>query len=261
MAIIKEVTEAFIKDLVKNGKRQDGRDFLSYRDVRVEKGVIENDEGSALAQIGETKVLCGIKFDLMEPFPDRPDDAVVMVGAEFSPMAHPDFEPGPPREDSIELARVVDRAIRSADCIDSSTLPRTEEKVTAIFIDLHILDNCGNLIDAASLAAMAALKSTQVPKIDKETERLVREDFIGPLPLKRSALVCSFEKIAGRTVVDANEEEEMASDGRMSIGVTDDGFVCCGQKSGAAGFSKQELLDLIDLSLEKSQYLFKAIEG
>ncbi|MBS3070261.1 exosome complex protein Rrp42 [Candidatus Micrarchaeota archaeon] len=259
MAIIKEVTEAFVKDLVKNGKRQDSRDFSSYREIRVEKGIIQNDEGSALVQLGDTKVLCGIKFDLMVPFPDRPDEAVVMVGAEFSPMAHPDFEPGPPREDSIELARVVDRAIRSADCIDSSTLPRTEEKVMAIFIDLHILDNCGNLIDAASLAAMAALKNAQVPKINGEG-KIIREDFSGPLALKRSAVVCSFEKIAGRMVVDATEEESTASDGRMSIGVTDDGLVCCGQKSGAAGFSKQELLDLIDLTFEKSKSLFKAIE-
>ena len=259
MAILNEVTEAFVKDLVKNGKRQDSRDFSSYREIRVEKGIIQNDEGSALVQLGDTKVLCGIKFDLMVPFPDRPDEAVVMVGAEFSPMAHPDFEPGPPREDSIELARVVDRAIRSADCIDSSTLPRTEEKVMAIFIDLHILDNCGNLIDAASMAAMAALKNAQVPKIDADG-KIIREDFSGPLPLKRSALVCSFEKIVGKTVVDATDEEETASDGRMSIGVTDDGFVCCGQKSGAAGFSKQELLDLIDLSMDKAKMLFNAIE-
>ncbi len=260
MAILREVTEAFVKDLVKSGKREDGRDFLAYREIRVEKGIIQNDEGSALVHLGDTKVLCGIKFDLMAPFADRPDEAVVMVGAEFSPIAHPDFEPGPPREDSIELARVVDRAIRSADCIDSSTFPRTEEKVMAIFIDLHVLDNCGNLIDAACMAAMAALKSARVPKIDKETEKIIREDFIGPLPLKRSALTCSFEKIGGKIIADANEEEQVASDGRMTVGVTDDGFVCCGQKSGAVGFSKQELLELIDISMEKAKALFKAIE-
>lgn len=258
---LSEVTEAFIKDLVKNNKRKDSRGFTDYREVKVIKGVIQNAEGSALAQIGDTKVLCAIKFDLMAPFADRPDEAVVMVGSEFSPMANPDFQAGPPDEKSIELSRVVDRAIRSSEAIDTTKLPRTEEKVMAIFIDLHILDHCGNLIDAASLAAMAALKDAKVPKLDVENSKIIREDFTGSLPLRRSALTVSFEKIGGKLINDATDEEELASDGRMTIGVSDDGKVCCGQKSGPAGFSKQELMHIIDASLEKSKSLFKAIEG
>ncbi|MFH1056675.1 MAG: exosome complex protein Rrp42 [Candidatus Micrarchaeota archaeon] len=254
-----ELTRAFVKDLVKSGKREDGRSFLDFRNASVKTGVIENDEGSAIATMGDSKVLCGVKIDLLLPFPDRPDDAVVMVGSEFSPMAHPEFQPGPPNENSIELARVVDRAIRSADCIDLKALPRTKEKVMAVFIDLQVLDQCGNLIDTAALAAMAALKNTRVPRLDVENAKVVREDFQGPLPLKRSALICSFEKIGEKIVVDASDKEEVASDGRLSIGVTDDGLVCCGQKSGEAGFSKQELLNLIDLSFEKTKPLFELL--
>ncbi|HLC38197.1 MAG TPA: hypothetical protein VJI71_01970 [Candidatus Norongarragalinales archaeon] len=257
--LIKEVTAAFISDLVKSGKREDGRNFDEYRTASVAKGFVQNAEGSALAQIGNTKVLCGVKFDLMTPFPDRPDEAVVMVGCEFSPMAHDDFEPGPPDANSIELARVVDRAIRSADCIDSSAFDRSEEKVMAVFIDLQVLDHCGNLTDTAALAAMAALKSARVPKIDKETGKLIRDEFVGEMPLKRSALTCSFEKIGGKLIVDASDSEEVASNGRLTIGVTDDGMVCCGQKSGSAGFSKQEIMGLMDLAFEKSKALFNAI--
>lgn len=256
---LSELTEAFVRDLIKNDKRQDGRGFLDYRPFSVEQGIIQNAEGSALARVGDTKVLCAIKFDLLAPFPDRPNEAVVMVGSEFSPMAHPAFQAGPPDERSIELARVVDRAIRSADCIDAASLPRTSEKVSAIFIDLHILDHCGNLIDAASLAAMAALKNARVPVVDVEKGKVVREEFTGPLPLKRSALTCSFEKIGGKIIADATDEEEIASDGRLTIGVSDDGLVCCGQKSGQTGFTKQELMDLIGLSFDKSKALFNVI--
>ena len=257
--LIDEVTDAFVSDLIKNGKREDGRSFLDYRNAKVETGLIPNAEGSALAQIGNSKVLCGVKFDLLNPFSDKPDDAVVMVGSEFSPMAHPDFQPGPPDERSIELARVVDRGIRSAGCVDSKAFDRTEEQVMAVFIDLHILDHCGNLIDTAALAAMAALKNAKVPKIDKEAKKLIRGDFVGSLPLKRNALTCSFEKISGKTILDATENEEVASEGRMTVGVTDDGFVCCGQKSGRTGFSKEELMNLVDVSLEKSKKLFSLL--
>ncbi|HIH20922.1 TPA: exosome complex protein Rrp42 [Candidatus Micrarchaeota archaeon] len=259
--ILKEVTEAVVKDLMKNGKREDNRPFTEYRNAIVQKGMLQNTEGSALAQLGDTKVLCGIKFDLLAPFADRPDEAVVMVGSEFSPMANPEFQAGPPGEDSIELARVVDRAIRSAGCIDTKTLPRSKDKVMGIFIDLHILDHCGNLIDTAALAAMAALRNAKMPKleIEGETGKLVRDEFTGPLPLTRSAITCSFEKIGGKILVDATDAEEVASDGRLTIGVTDDGFICCGQKSKAAGFQREEMMQLTDLAFEKSKALFELI--
>lgn len=258
--LLKEVTEALVRDLVKANKREDGRDFLAYREASVVTGVVPNAEGSAIARIGNTKVLCGVKIDLMAPFADRPDEAVVMVGSEFSPMAHPDFQAGPPDENSIELARVVDRAIRSADCIDVKALPRTEEKVMAVFIDFYILDHCGNLIDTAALAGMAALKNARLPKLDVENSKVLHEESEGSLPLARSALTCSFEKIGGKMLLDAVNSEEVASEGRLTIGVTDDGMICCGQKSGSAGFSKAEMLELIGVSLEKSKGLFEIIE-
>ena len=45
-----------------------------------------------------------------------------MTNCEMLPMADPSFEPGPPSEDSIELARVVDRGIRESQLIDLDKL-------------------------------------------------------------------------------------------------------------------------------------------
>jgi len=42
------------------------------------------------------------------------------------------FETGPPGEECIELARVVDRAVRSAECIDLDSL-YVEKKGTGCF--------------------------------------------------------------------------------------------------------------------------------
>ena len=90
--IIDQVRANFIKEMMKKSKRPDNRSLLEYRPVKVEKNVLENPEGSAIAHIGSTKVLSTVKFDLMAPFSDRPDEGVLMVGAEFPPLAHPDFE-------------------------------------------------------------------------------------------------------------------------------------------------------------------------
>jgi len=41
------------------------------------------------------------------------------TSAEFRPMASPRFESGPPNEESIEVARVIDRGIRESGAIDT----------------------------------------------------------------------------------------------------------------------------------------------
>lgn len=253
--ILDEIKESYVKDLLNKGKRADGRGLLDYREIKVDKEVIPNAEGSALACIGDTKVLAGVKFDIIEPFKDKPLEGTIVVNAEFSPLAHPEFNAGPPNEKSIELARVVDRGIRSAEVIDSKKLFIEEGKALGVFIDLYVIDNCGNLIDTAALAAMAALKCTRVQKYDAEKKQIIREEYAGPLELARTVVTTSFEKIDGKIIVDATDEEEIASEGRVTIATCDGELVCAAQKSGRAGFKPEELMNLIDIALEKGNWM------
>ncbi len=255
--IIEEVKEEYIKNLLKKGKRADGRGFFDYRPVTVEKGLIENAEGSALAAVGDTKVLAGIKFEVMEPFRDRPDEGVVIVNSEFCTLAHPDFEPGPPGEKAIELARVVDRGIRSAEVVDVKKFFLEEGKVLGLFIDLWVLDHSGNLADAAALAAMAALKCTRIPKY--EDGAIVRTEFSGPLETARDVVASSFEKIEGKIIADATEEEEIASEARLTLATCGEDLVCAAQKAGRAGFTAEEVLNLVDVAFEKRKELVKKL--
>ncbi|MCX6767853.1 MAG: exosome complex protein Rrp42 [Candidatus Micrarchaeota archaeon] len=255
--ILEEIKEEYVKNLLKKGKRADGRGLTDYRPITVQKGFLQNTEGSALASIGETKVLAGIKFDVMEPFRDRPDEGVMMVNSEFCILAHPGFESGPPNERAIELARVVDRGIRSAEAIDVKKFVLEEGKVLGLFIDLWVIDHSGNLIDTAALAAMGALACTKVPKY--EDGAIIRTEFTGPLEVARDVVATSFEKIEGKAVVDANDEEEIASEARMTFATCGDDLVCAAQKSGRGAFTKDELLGLVDLAFEKRKELMGKI--
>ncbi|PIO06154.1 RNA-binding protein [Candidatus Micrarchaeota archaeon CG08_land_8_20_14_0_20_59_11] len=257
--ILDEVKEAYVRDLLAKGSRADGRQLLQYRKVKVTKGAYPNAEGSALAEIGDTKVAAGVKFDAAIPFPDRPQEGVFMVNSEFPILAHPAFEPGPPNENSIELARVVDRGIRSAEVIDLKSLVLEEGKVLGIFVDLYVLDHSGNLIDCAALAAMAALADAKVPKYDAETKKLLRDQPVGALPIAHKIVTCSFEKIGSKILADGTDEEEIASDGRYTIATADSKTICATQKSGAAGFTRQEIVKMMDIALEKGEELRKLI--
>lgn len=253
--ILDQVKEEYVKDLMTKGKRADGRGLHDYREIRVDKNLFTNSEGSALAHIGDTKVLAAVKFDVLTPFADRPNEGVVMCNSEFSPMAHPDFQAGPPDENSIELARVVDRGLRSANAVDVKKLFLEEGKVMGVFIDLYTLDHCGNLTDTAALAAMAALTTARVPKY--EAGKLVRDESTGKLELNDVVVTTTFEKIAGKLVVDASGEEEVASEGRFTLATANDGKVAAGQKSKQAGFTQAEFLNMVDLALEKREQLIK----
>src|SRR3990172_8380842 len=113
-----EVKKDFIASLLDAGKRADGRALDEYRPISVEMRAVAKAEGSALVKGGKNQVGVGVKMALGEPFPDMPNSGVLTTNAELIPLASPTFEKGPPDEDTVELARVVDRGIRESHAID-----------------------------------------------------------------------------------------------------------------------------------------------
>src|SRR3989339_1242758 len=153
--------------LFESNTRLDGRKFTDYRPVKVEVNVTNTAEGSARVIIGKTDVIAGVKMEIMEPYPDTPNEGSIMVGAELLPLSSPEFELGPPGIQAIELARVVDRGIRESKAIDFKKLCITPgKKIWMVIIDICPINDAGNLFDAASLAALAALKDTRYPAFD-----------------------------------------------------------------------------------------------
>lgn len=106
-------SKKYIQSLLQKDLREDGRKTDQYRYIEVEYGVsAKSAEGSARVKIGNTEVVAGIKMEVGEPFPDKPDQGTIIVNVELLPLSSPEFESGPPDVDSIELSRVVDRGIR-----------------------------------------------------------------------------------------------------------------------------------------------------
>src|SRR5665648_285637 len=117
-SVMAQIQKDYIYSKLLIGERVDGRSLTDIREISVKTGVIEKAEGSALVKIGETEVMVGIKMQPGTPFPDSPDSGIIISNVELSVIASPDFEAGPPGEDSIEMARVIDRGIRESHAID-----------------------------------------------------------------------------------------------------------------------------------------------
>ncbi len=260
--VMASIMRDHIINLLREGKRVDGRSFEDYRDLEVKVNVIEKAEGSAWVRLGNTQVLVGIKVDLGEPFPDLPDKGVMTTNVELVPLASPTFEPGPPDENAIELARVVDRGIRESQAVELEKLVIVPGKlVRVVFIDVHVLDHDGNLLDASGIGAIAALMSTRIPKIeyDEESGEVKILDEYEPLPVRRVPIPVTFAKIGNNIVVDPNLDEERVMDGRLTITTDETGHISAVQKGEGGAFKLEEVMYAVDTAFKKAEEIRKVV--
>lgn len=252
-----------IKRMAANGKRLDGRPLDAFREVTVEKNAITTAEGSARVRIGNTEVIAGVKMAVGEPFADTPDEGVLMVGTELLPLASPEFESGPPGPEAVELSRVVDRAIRESKCLDTKALCITpKEKVWIVSIDIDVLDDDGNLIDAASLAAIAALQCTRLPLLDAEGAVRYGELSDKGLPLTCTPLSVTVARMGDALLVDTTGVETEAIDARLTVGTfVDNGAtkLCSMQKGGTGGLLAEEVDEMVRIASSKAGELRKLL--
>ncbi|MBT0159301.1 exosome complex protein Rrp42 [Candidatus Bathyarchaeota archaeon A05DMB-2] len=249
-----------IEQLIAKGKRLDGRGINDYREIKIEQGLIEKAEGSARVLLGKTEVLVGTKVETGEPFPDTPNEGVLTVNAELVPLASPSFEPGPPDENSIELARIVDRGIRESKAIATEKLCIEPGKnVFVVFVDIYVLNHDGNLIDASALAAVAALLNTKMPNYEVEDGEVKIKTGYTPLPLKSHPITVTLGKINGTLIVDPWLEEEQVMDSRISMAINEEGNICAIQKGGSGFFTPQQILEAKNIAIEKAAELRKKL--
>jgi len=250
-----------VKESLKSSKRLDNRDFNDFREITIEKGVISSADGSAKVKLGDTEVIVGVKINVGEPYPDSPDEGSMMFNLELSAISGPDFYTGPPSLESVEYGRVADRAIRSSECIDMKKLSIISgEKMYMIFIDCYVTNADGNLIDAATIAGMAALLDAKIPKIDENNKIIYGEytDQKLPIDMKKIPVSVSFENIDGQTLLDPTAGEEFAGDTRFSVAVCDKNIISF-QKGKTGTLSLDQINEMCEIAISKYDQIKKKI--
>ncbi len=241
------------------GIRFDGRKLDEFRKVVVERGVSKNAEGSSRVLFGDTEVLAGVKMAVEVPYPDTPDSGNLMVNEELLPLSKPEFEAGPPSEEAIEIARIIDRGIRESKAIDMKKLCLApKEKVWSVMIDVVTMNASGSLIDASALAAVAALKDAKMPKYEDGSVKYgepAREKL--PLSLKELPVTVTVYKIGAHFIVDPLPEEESAADARITAEFVKDGSLVALQKGGEQPISPEDIDAMVALAQAKSGELRK----
>ncbi len=262
--ILPKLKAETLASLVKKGVRLSGRGLNDYREIDIKVNYVPNADGSAFVKLGNTQVLVGIKLEVGSPYPDSPNEGTMVVSAEFVPTASPVFEPGPPDENAIELARVIDRSIRELRAIDFSKLVLIPgKKVWNVWIDIYVLDHDGNLIDASSIATLAALLVTKVPKaeVNEETDevKVDKTTYVGKLPLNRKVVTVTAGKLGDVILLDPDLEEESVLDTKLVVAVSDDGRIAGMQKTGMGHLTKDEVIKIVEKALAKGKEIIEKI--
>ena len=247
---IPNITKKQIREFLKIGKRLDGRGPFDNREIKIECGISNNAEGSARVRIGKTEVIAGIKLETQEPYSDHKDEGTLMVGMEINPSAGDRYEPGPPKIDAIEIARVVDRGIRESGYIDFKKLCIEDgKKVWSVMIDIYAINDDGNLIDASAIAAVAALKMTKIPVYsDEEGIKYGELTKVGMPLTKEESLMVTFYKIGEKIVYDPTRDEEDTSSARLTLAISKPGkdkIINSMQKGGLDSLSVNHLNEII----------------
>ncbi|XP_020637122.3 exosome complex component RRP45 [Pogona vitticeps] len=259
----------FILRAIEERKRLDGRQCYDYRNLRISFGT---DYGCCIVELGKTRVLGQVSCELVSPKPNRATEGILFFNLELSPMASPAFEPGRQSELLVKLNRLLERCLRNSKCIDTESLCVVAgEKVWQIRVDLHVLNHNGNIIDAASIAAIVALCHFRRPDVSVQGEEVTlytpEERDPVPLSIHHMPICVSFAFFQQGTylLVDPSEQEERVMDGLLVIAMNKHREICTIQSSGGIMLLKDQVLRCSKITgvkvAEITELIQKALEN
>ncbi len=183
-------------ELIKDGKRLDGRTPKDIRPLRIEAGVLNEAEGSALVEWGGNKIIAGV-YGPRECIPRHLSDpykARLKVRYAMSPFCSPgEHSRSGPNRRSIEISKVIREAFEPV--ILTHLFPKSQ-----IEVYIEVLQAEGGSRVASLTAAAVALADAGIPMKD-----MVSAIAVG--------------KLDGQIVVDLGKDEDNYGESDVPIAI------------------------------------------
>lgn len=225
--------------------RQDGRKFMEHRDLLANLNPIETADSSVIIKLGNTTVLCGIKFLV-----DNQTTTDDLLELRIVPNCLEEEQP-----DGSEICSKLENFIRDSKLIDYQSLEYTnydgEKRFFTLSIELDCLNNDGNIFDAFLVALLGAINLCKVPSIQKVIKdgksMDVDEDRSIPLPILKYPVSVTFVVIKEKVILlDPTRDEENLANGKLKVVFNAiDGKVMLIEKSGGFSLDDSVLVKLI----------------
>ena len=219
--------------------RLEGRANDQLRSVRITPGFISHAEGSALIEVGRTRVICTATVEETVP-PFLKGSGKGWITSEYA-MIPRATNSRTPRESTAgrksgrthEIQRLIGRALRA-----SIELQKLGER--QIWVDCDVIEADGGTRTASITGAYVAMSQA--------IDTLVKSNKLQVNPIRAHVAAVSVGVVNGIPMLDLNYAEDSAADVDFNIVMTDgDEFVEIQGTAERFPFSTGALHDLLDL--------------
>ncbi|XP_060532356.1 exosome complex component RRP45 [Cylas formicarius] len=255
--------EFLLKNLTK-WTRLDGRAFEEFRDIKIEFG---SDWGCCHVSLGKTKTLAQVSCELQYPNASRPNEGILYINLELNPMADPNYEVGRQSDLSAQLNRLLEKCIKDSKAVDLESLcVKLNERVWAFRVDINVLNHEGNILDCASIAALAALAHFRRPDIswDGEEFKIYSHKQRDPIPtvLHHYPVCVSFGiyKEGEFILADPNLLEEGVADAFLSVALNSYKELCGLHLGGKTQLAPEVILETTHKAAKRASHLVELIK-
>jgi ribonuclease PH len=230
------------KLLGKQGKdmRHDGRAPDQLRPATITRGFMKHAEGSALIEVGDTKVMCSVSVeDRVPPFLKGKGEGWItseygMLPRSTSTRVQRETSKGGPSGRTHEIQRLIGRSLRAI--VDLKALG---EKT--LWVDCDVLQADGGTRTASITGAFVALVDA--------LRHLKKQGSFDELPLLDFVAAVSVGKVGGRILLDLDYEEDSNAEVDMNVVKTGRGrFVEIQGTAEETPFSPEELQELLAIA-------------
>lgn len=227
--------------------RPSGRAAEQLRDVRITRHYTRYAEGSALIEIGHTKVLCNASVIEKVP-PHQRDSGMGWVTAEYGMLprathsrSEREAKQGKQNGRTQEIQRLIGRALRSI--VDLKKLG-----ARTVHIDCDVLQADGGTRTAAITGAYVALHDA--------INTLLQRQLIPSNPILDGLAAVSVGIYQGQTILDLDYEEDVACDTDMNVVMTGQGHLVEIQGTAeGTPFTRKEMDGMVNLAYSGIQTL------
>lgn len=230
-------------------KRADGRAFNQIRPVKITPGFLSFAEGSALIEMGKTRVLCAVSLDDRVP-PFLKGTGKGWVTAEYSMLPRAtitrtqrDSVQGRINGRSQEIQRLIGRSLRAVTDLDALGERN-------LIVDCDVIQADGGTRTAAITGSYVALYQAF------KNMRLM--GIISSIPLKSAVAAVSVGIVRTYLMLDLCYEEDSQAEVDSNVVMTDQGtFVEIQGTAENKPFTRQSLEALLNLAESGIKQLFE----
>lgn len=190
-----KVEEKPVELIDQDGLRIDGRRLNELRPIRIEVGILNKANGSALIEQGKNRILAGV-YGPREAHPKHvalPHRAVLRCRYHMAPFSVSERKSPAPSRREQELSKIIREALEPA--VLSEYYPRT-----SIDLFIEVLQSDGGSRCASITAASLALADAGIP-------------------MRGLVAACAVGKIAGEIALDLSDTEDKQGEADLPVAI------------------------------------------